>query len=93
MPLICDPEYQWHAWLGLAQFSLFQFFRPKVLAKYIIAMLKGRGIAKAGENADFRRQGGEVLFSSDCRAVWVYRSNNPTDRPTEQSLADAVNIN
>ncbi len=92
MPLICDPEYRWHAWLGLGQFSLFQFFRPKVIAKYIFGILKGIRIAKAGENAELLRQGGEVLFTSDCRAIWVYRSNDPTDRPTEQSLADAVVI-
>lgn len=90
IPLLCDPEYQWHQWLGLGRFGLAEFFKPTTIARYIRGLLKGRMTAKAGENADLMRQGGEVLVSENGQPLWVHRSENPTDRPTTLVLSQVV---
>lgn len=90
IPLVSDPEYRWHDWLGLGRFSLFQFFKPTVIARYISSMIKGRNIAKSGKGADLFRQGGDLILSSSGPVLWGYKSEDPTDRPSQELLSEIV---
>ncbi len=87
IPLLCDPEYLWHEWLGLGRFGLANFLKPNAIFGYIKGLLKGRSIAKSGENADLMRQGGEVFLAGNGKPLWVHRSVGPTDRPSTSDLA------
>ncbi len=89
VPLLCDPEYQFHEWLGLGRFQLIEFFKPKTLAGYIKGLFKGRLISPSGKDGDLFRQGGEVLLAKNGKTMWVYRSENPTDRPQLTNLTQA----
>ena len=91
-PLISDPQYHWHQWMGLGRFSLKAFLRPSVIAKYILGILKGRLISKTGPDADLMRQGGELLLTKEGKPLWAFRSQNPTNRPDLKELTKITNI-
>ena len=83
-PVLSDPERKLYELLGLGQVYGLSLWRPRVIIRYLWLMLRGYRAQRSGQ--DIHQLGGDVLISADRRVVSVYRSEDPTDRPSVAEL-------
>lgn len=73
---------------GLTRGSWRQTLTPRALAPYARLLLAGRPV-RAAPGQDIRQRGGDFVVGRDGRLTLVHASDNPSDRPTVDSIITA----
>ncbi len=90
VPVVSDPDRAAYAAFGLERTGWLTFLRPKVLAGYARGMLRGYGLKAPYAGEDVLQLGGDFVLDRGGRVVFAYRSAEPTDRPSAESLLAAL---
>ena len=85
--LLLDPERKAYRAYGLG-YSLARSWSPKIWLEYTRLILSGR--KWRGIQGDSGQLGGDFIVDSNGRIRFVYRSYDPTDRPSIDQLLDAL---
>lgn len=88
-PLLADPTKVAYKAFGLDRTSWGRLLRPSSIWKYLKMVAKGGKVRRIPEGEDALQLGGNFLVSTDGRLLWAYRSVNPMDRPTIETLLQA----
>jgi peroxiredoxin len=86
--VLADPSRSAYRAFGLGSATWTQLLKPRVIAKYLGLILRGRMPHMAHE--DVHQLGGDFVFDRGGRVVFEYRSRDPADRPSISELLDAV---
>jgi hypothetical protein len=86
-PFLADPERALYRRLGMERAPLRQVFTPAAVRRYREAAAQGREVHKPVE--DPRQLGGDAV-AVHGRVVWLRRQASPDDRPSVDTLLDAV---
>ena len=86
--VLADPELTAYRAFGLERAAWSQLFRPRVIARYLQLMIRGRVPHIARE--DVRQLGGDFVLDREGRVVYAFRSEDPADRPDVDTLIEAV---
>lgn len=89
-PAVCDPSLTAYQTFGLGRTSWAAMFRPRVMWRYMITLLRGWMPRKLSKQQDLLQLGGDFVLDSQRRLVYAYRSVEPTDRPSPRELLRAV---
>jgi peroxiredoxin len=89
-PVIADPQRDAYRAFGLDRTSWLTIFRPDVLMRYVVFILRGWLPRKIRQGEDVLQLGGDFLLDGDGRLIYAYRSAEPTDRPAVKTLLQAV---
>lgn len=90
VPIVSDPDRAAYAAFGLERTSWLTFFRPKVLRGYFRGMAEGYKVQTPYAGEDVLQLGGDFILTRERTMTFAYRSADPTDRPTVESLVEAV---
>lgn len=85
--LLLDPERKAYLAYGL-EYSLARSWSPKVWLAYARLMLSGR--KWRGIQGDSGQLGGDFIVDANGVIRFVYRSSDPTDRPSISQLLDVL---
>jgi hypothetical protein len=88
-PIVSDPNREAYRVFHLQRTSLFAFFRPRVLGRFLRMMWSGGRIRKPVDG-DVLQLGGDFLFDAQGRLVWKWPSRDATDRPTPAQIRAAI---
>lgn len=88
-PVVSDPNREAYRAFELGRTSLFAFFKPKVLGKFIRQMFAGYRVRKPVDK-DVLQLGGDFLFDAAGEMLWSWRSKDANDRPTAADIRNAV---
>ena len=83
-PTLRDPQRAGYQRFGIERRSARRIFSPGTIWYYLKSLLKGRKLEFA--QSDYYQLGGNVLLGSDGSTLWVYRSQNPADRPSVDDI-------
>lgn len=86
--VLADPSRIAYQGFGLERAKWYQLLSPRVLAKYLALILRGRMPHRAHE--DIFQLGGDFVLDRRGQVVFEYRSIDPTDRPDVSALVEAV---
>jgi peroxiredoxin len=89
-PVLCDPVQEAYRAFELGRTSWGQILRPRIVARYLRAILRGRRPIKPNRGDDVLQLGGDFVLDRQRRLVYAYRSADAADRPSVQALIDAV---
>ncbi len=93
-PLPCvvaaDPEFAAYRAFGLGRTSWATFLRPLVMFRYVRQMVRGWMPEKPGEGEDLLQLGGDFVLDAEQRVQFIYRSREPTDRPSADTIVKAI---
>ena len=89
LPIVSDPGREAYRTFGLRRTSVFAFFKPRVLGKFIRQIRHG-GRVQRPVDKDVLQLGGDFLFDAAGKLVWSWRSEDATDRPTPADIRGAV---
>jgi peroxiredoxin len=89
-PVVCDPDRTTYRAFGLERTSFWSFLRPSVLWGYLRLIFRGSKVLLPYEGEDVYQLGGDFLLDRTGRITYAYRSRTATDRPTIQTLLDAI---
>lgn len=88
-PILRDPERVAYRAFGLQRRErAASIWRPKTSWYYVKNMVRGRLPRVA--RADYYQLGGDVLLSPSGAVCWVYRSQEPADRPSVELILKEV---
>ena len=89
-PIVADPQRQAYRAFGLGRASLWRFFLPKALFRYLRLMFRGwlPRRPKAGE--DPFQLGGDFVLDRGLHLRYAHRSADPSERPTVRRLIEEV---
>ena len=73
---------------GLTRGSWRQTLTLRALAPYFRLLLSGR-VVRAAPSQDIRQRGGDFVVGSDGRLTLAYASEDPSDRPSIESIIAA----
>jgi peroxiredoxin len=88
--LVADPERATYRAFGLGRTSWATVLRPGVVLRYLRLLFRGWRLRPASPSEDVLQLGGDFVLDGQGRLVYVYRSADPTDRPTIEALLQAV---
>jgi len=88
--LLTDPERELYRAFGLGRTSWKVFFSPKTLFGYLSLIWKGWKIVRGNSEEDLLQLGGDFVLDPSGRLVFAYRSQEPTDRPSIESLKGSI---
>jgi peroxiredoxin len=86
-PLLINRERDLYATYDLES-SLLRSWGPKNLWSYVKRFLRGEKIK--GIQGDSTQLGGDFIIGADRNVRYVYRSDDPTDRPPVEELMDVL---
>ena len=90
--VLSDPHRQAYQAFGLGRGTVLRvWLDPRVWARYLQLLLRGRRPRRAQEKEDTLQLGGDVLIDSHGRIAWIYRSRGPEDRPSVADIRAAIN--
>jgi hypothetical protein len=89
-PVLCDPKREAYRAFELGRTSWLRILNPLVLGRYLRLVLRGRKPLKPDEDEDLMQLGGDFVLDAERRLVFAYASKNATDRPSVESLLQAV---
>jgi hypothetical protein len=87
-PLLRDPRRAGYAAFGLGRGGTGHNWRPATAWYYVLHALRGRLPRLA--RTDYGQLGGDVLLARDGSVAWVYRSREPADRPSIDTILRAA---
>lgn len=87
-PVLRDPERAAYRAFGFGRPGALRIWAPRTLAFYARKLLRGQ-LPRHFESDPFQL-GGDVLLAPDGRPWWVYRSQQPADRPSVDQLLQAL---
>ena len=90
VPVLCDPNREAYRAFKLGRTSWLRMLNPLVLGRYLGIMLRGRKPLKPDEGDDLMQLGGDFVLDGERRLVFAYASKDATDRPSVESLVQAV---
>lgn len=82
--LLRDPGRVAYKHFGLERAAVQTILAPATVWYYIRRVLSGQRQGRA--SGDMYQLGGNVLLDSNGSALWVYRSNQPADRPSVDAI-------
>lgn len=84
-PILRDPERAAYRAFGLQRRErAASIWRPRTFRYYVKNVVRGRLPHVA--RADYNQLGGDVLLSPSGEVGWVYRSEEPADRPSVEMI-------
>lgn len=86
--VLTDPGRNAYQSFGLGRAKWHQLLRPRVLARYVALILRGRMPHRAQE--DIFQLGGDFVLDKKGQVVFEYRSIDPADRPDVSALLEAA---
>jgi peroxiredoxin len=89
-PVVSDPEMAGYRAFGIGRTSWTSILKPVVLWRFLKMMLRGWLPRKPGPNEDLLQLGGDFVLGRHHRVVYAHPSRDPTDRPSNAELLDAV---
>jgi peroxiredoxin len=89
-PVLCDPEREGYRTFELGRTSWGQILRPRIIGRYVRAILRGRRPIKPNRGDDVLQLGGDFVLDAQRRLVYAHRSADVTDRPSVEVLLEAV---
>ena len=87
-PMLLDPDMDSYKAYGMEISGWWGLINPVAIWKYVWLILKGTPPGKPGK--DYRQLGGDVLIDPEGVVKLHYVSNDPHDRPSVQSILEAV---
>lgn len=90
VPVVCDPDRAAYTAFGLERTRLRSFFKPRVLAGYLRAALRGYGMRKPVAGEDVLQLGGDFVLNRQREVVFAHPSADPTDRPAIAAILEAI---
>ena len=89
-PLVGDPERKTYRAFGLEETSVGAMVRPGVLFRYLGLMFRGwrPRMPHVGENV--LQLGGDFVLDAESRLIYAHPSAEPTDRPSLDTLLQAL---
>lgn len=84
-PLLRDPGRKAYQRFGLGRQPAMTIWGPSTLLYYARQLLRGQ-LPNRAEGADQYQLGGDVLLNPDGNGGTIYRSANPADRPSVESI-------
>ena len=87
-PLLSDPERTLYRRFNLSRGSVREVWNLSTLGLYVKLIAKGRRLRRPRH--DTQQLGGDFVIGSDGRLVAAYRPRSPDDRPSIDSLLDAL---
>jgi hypothetical protein len=88
-PIYADPQRDVYRAFELRRLPWWNLLRSRVIGKYLKLLWKGGRIERT-HGDDVRQGGGDFLVTNAGGLVYEYRSDDPADRPSIQSLKDAA---
>ena len=88
LTLLVDEERDTYRGFGLGRGSVWKVWGPKVWAEYLRLIRRGRRPQRTHE--DTLQLGGDVVVDRRGRIAFLYRSDDPTDRPTIVALIAVI---
>ena len=88
VPMLRDPKRETYRAFGIQRATLPGVFAPRSIWYSITQFLRGRLPRFA--RADWYQLGGDVLVDEAGEAVWVYRSREPADRPSINTVFNEI---
>jgi hypothetical protein len=89
-PVLCDPRREAYRAFELGHTSRLRLLNPLVLGRYMLIMLRGSLPFRPDKGDDLMQLGGDFVLDAERRLVFAYSSVNATDRPTAETLIQAV---
>lgn len=83
-PILRDPRRDGYKCFGIERKNARTIWSPGTVWYYIKRAFQGRLPEKV--KADLYQLGGDVLLDADGSVLWVYRSQNPADRPSVDEI-------
>lgn len=88
--VVADPTRESYRRFGLERTSWRAFLNPRILARYLRLMLRGWLPHRAYDAEDLLQLGGDFVLDRRRRLVFAHPSSDPTDRPSAETLVEAV---
>ena len=85
-PLLCDPSRGAYRAFGLVRGSRLRVYGPRVLARYLWLLVRGRRLVRPQRDDDLYQLGGDALIGADGRLLALFESRDPADRPSVDEL-------
>jgi peroxiredoxin len=89
-PAVADPERAAYRAFGLERTSWLTLLRPLVVLRYLRLLFRGWGPRRPAGGEDVLQLGGDFVLDREGRLAYAYRSREPTDRPSVETLLQAV---
>jgi len=89
-PAVSDPDLAAYRAFGIGRTSWKSMLKPVVLWRFLKMMVRGWLPRKPGADEDLLQLGGDFVLDRQRRVVYAHPSRDPTDRPTNAELLDAV---
>jgi hypothetical protein len=89
-PVLCDPEREAYRAFELGRTSWGQILRPRIIGRYLLAILRGRRPIRPNEGDDVLQLGGDFVLDAERRPIFAYRSADAADRPPIEMLLEAM---
>jgi peroxiredoxin len=89
-PALSDPGVESYHAFGLGRTTWLDILRPGVLLRFGKMMLHGWMPKQPNKGEDVLQLGGDFILDRQRRIAYVYRSLEPTDRPSGPALLEAV---
>jgi peroxiredoxin len=90
VPVVSDPSLKAYRALDLGRTSWWALLRPGVIVRYLKQMLRGWLPEKPNEEEDLLQLGGDFVLDAQQRLAYLYRSTEPTDRPSAATVLEAL---
>jgi hypothetical protein len=92
VPVVADPSLGAYRALDLGRTSWWALLRPSVVVRYVLQMVRGFLPEKPNEGEDLLQLGGDFILDRQLRLAYIYRSAEPTDRPSAASILQAFRM-
>jgi peroxiredoxin len=89
-PVVSDPTLDAYRAFALGRTSWLAIFNPAVLWRFVKIMVRGWLPRKPGKEEDLLQLGGDFVLDHNRRVAYAHPSREPTDRPSNATLLDAV---
>jgi hypothetical protein len=87
-PVLRDPERAAYRAFGFGRPGALRIWAPRTLAFYARKLLRGQ-LPRHFQSDPFQL-GGDVLVGPEGSPCWVYRSDEPADRPSVDSILQVL---
>lgn len=85
-PVVADPEFKAYRAFELQKGTWWQVAGPRAIVGYLKLMLRGRLPGKHTKGDDVKQLGGDFVLDASGRLLYLYRSQESTDRPGAEEL-------
>jgi AhpC/TSA antioxidant enzyme len=89
-PVVSDPTLDAYRAFALGRTSWLEIVNPAVLWRFVKIVLRGWLPRKPDKDEDLLQLGGDFVVDRARRIVYAHPSREPTDRPTNAKLLEAV---